>query len=172
MPTLSRTLLSGAAAGLAGSLAMDAVNALWASGSGKPICKVQHGSRPDVAEAQQKVPQRTETATEKAADALTSTVTDRDLSPREKDLGARAVHYSYGIVMGAAYGLLADGRRKPLLHGVGYGLILWAGGILAALPALGLSAPPGRYRKSHHALGILGHLAYGALLGTTYRITR
>ena len=53
--SLEGTLLAGAAAGFAGSLAMNLMSYLWGRAEGKPGSDVivQHGTRPEVAAAQE-----------------------------------------------------------------------------------------------------------------------
>ncbi|MEP6961204.1 MAG: DUF6789 family protein, partial [Acidobacteriota bacterium] len=89
------------------------------------------------------------------------------------EAGGKCVHYAFGITAGMAYGV-----GKDLIHardsrlGVPYGMLIWAGAILVGLPALRLVRAPNRYSLREHGLGILGHLAYGYVLGATYNRIR
>jgi uncharacterized membrane protein YagU involved in acid resistance len=154
-----RKLANGALAGLVGSIAMNAVSGLQAPGAQVN----QQGTRPDVAAAQEE-PARTE---EMATVQLASQVANFE-SPINRRRAGALIHYGSSTAVGAFYALLDEKARKPGL-GIGYGLLLWAGGVLVALPALHLTQKPHKYPVRHHMFGLFGHLAYGITLETVYR---
>jgi len=151
---------------------MNLVSYFWSRASGVSSRReiVQHGTRPDVAAAQQHPSSHgLDVATTKVAEDLAEPVLQRQLSQEERDTGGKLVHYSFGAGAGAIYGIAMDqlhlnGSRA----GIPFGLLVWIGGVLVALPALRLTAPPTAYTPREHALGIVGHVTYGFVLGHTY----
>ena len=83
----------------------------------------------------------------------------------EKERAADALHYAFGALLGAAYGV-ARGRWRAASRGRGaiYGAALWLGATETALPALRLSRPPADFPPSTHAMGLLAHVCYGLAL--------
>jgi len=77
-----------------------------------------------------------------------------------------AAHHGYGAAVGALYPALAG--WLPLsapLKGMAYGLAVWAGSYLGALPALGLLSSATRHPPRRTGLMIAAHLVWGAVLG-------
>lgn len=89
----------------------------------------------------------------------------RDLEPKDSNLVGQTIHYSLGVVPGAAYGILR--RDFPVLT-AGRGSLFGAGLFLMqdeGLNALtGLSARPGEYPWQAHARGLVAHAVYGLAL--------
>jgi uncharacterized membrane protein YagU involved in acid resistance len=74
------------------------------------------------------------------------------------------VHYAFGTTVGLLYGMTAalwPGAATGF--GALFGTAVWIGADEAALPALGLSAPPHEYDVSHHLYGFAAHLLYGTV---------
>lgn len=84
------------------------------------------------------------------------------------------VHWSYGVLMAAGYGMLRAGRPGfDVLGGLAFAVGLWAIGDELIVPLLGLSDAPQAYPARHHAQALAGHLAYGvATAATTQRLAR
>lgn len=79
-----------------------------------------------------------------------------------------AAHIGYGMLAGAAYGLLRERVRLPLppaAEGVGYGLLIWALSYEGWIPAMRIMPPPEEDRPGRPASMIAAHLVYGAVLG-------
>jgi hypothetical protein len=82
---------------------------------------------------------------------------------------ATLAHFAFGAGAGALFGVLHDRFEppgSPIIHGLGFGLIVWATSYLGWIPMLGIlpAAPndePGRRR-----IMFLSHLLYGAVLGS------
>jgi uncharacterized membrane protein YagU involved in acid resistance len=75
-------------------------------------------------------------------------------------------HFGYGGAVAAVFPSLA--RRLPLspmLAGVGWGLIVWAGSYLGYLPAVGLHPSATREPAGRNVLMIAAHVVWGAALG-------
>lgn len=108
--------------------------------------------------------------TEKLAGEMKAAVTRRRATRREKEVGGEVIHWTFGVVLGALYGLLAArSRRVSAGRGLAYGAAVFAGASEAALPILGLSLPPSSYAPAGHAMNLLTHLVYGATLDATTR---
>jgi CBS domain-containing protein len=89
--------------------------------------------------------------------------------PREvESLAVAAGHFAYGTAAGALYGALLR-RRRGLLSGALYGLLVWAGSYAGWLPAAGLAAPLRRRTDEHIALMVGAHVVWGSVLGMTAR---
>lgn len=90
--------------------------------------------------------------------------------PDEKTEGPLVVaaHIGYGMLAGAAFGLLwrrAGFRLPAFLGGAGYGVLLWALSYHGWIPALHIMPPPERDRPGRPASMIAAHVVYGAALG-------
>ena len=152
-PSLVVSVLAGVAGGLVGSWAMTRFHvALYGGGvtgveepqSHRPI----EGGRHD--------------PTTKAAEIAVWPVTERPLTPREKQLGGPVMHYLFGAGMGAVYGLLSSvwpGVRRGA--GVPFGVAVWAVADEVALPLLGLAHPPQAYPLRTHAEMLAAHVVFG-----------
>ena len=99
------------------------------------------------------------------------------ISHKQKKKTAPIVHYGFGAAMGALYGTLTElaphgVRRHPVLSGMEFGSVLFAGADEVAVPSLGLSAAPGETPVSSHIYALASHLIYGATAGAVRRIVR
>ncbi len=115
-----------------------------------------------------------EDATMKTADALVSAVTGgRHLSMEGKQKGGPVVHYAFGALMGALYGMGAE-YSSTVRSGFGttFGSILFAGADLWAVPALGLSGSSSNAPISSLATPFSAHIVYGATTEGVRRLVR
>ena len=115
-----------------------------------------------------------ESVTMQAADVFAShTPGGRHLSLDEKKKGGAAVHYGFGAVMGAVYGVTAE--FAPIV-GVGVGLpfatVLWASTDLVAVPGVGFAKWPKDEPASAHVTHWLAHVVYGVGMETVRRLGR
>lgn len=110
----------------------------------------------------------------KTADAVVSTVTGgRHLSREGKEKGGPIVHYTFGALMGGVYGAIAE--ELPLTttgFGTAFGVALFTGADLIAVPALNLSGSSGEQPVSSLATPFAAHLVYGAATETVRRLMR
>ena len=76
-------------------------------------------------------------------------------------------HFSYGALMGALYGLLPSQlvREHPVASGAAFGLAVWAGNYLAALPLLNLHRSARCERERRNRVMIAAHLIWGVGTG-------
>jgi uncharacterized membrane protein YagU involved in acid resistance len=80
------------------------------------------------------------------------------------------MHYTFGAVSGAAYGMLS--HFVPITRagrGALFGAALWAIADETMVPALGLSKGPAEYPLSTHVYGLASHLVYGMTTDATAR---
>lgn len=144
--SLGKEVLAGAIAGLAGSLVLKAfiVAARHAHGDTSSPSFDQSGPSHQVAEL------------------AFRGVSGRSLTPSERVVGGEVVHYTFGAVVGAIYGGLAEYQPWVLS---GYGLLFGVGVFVAAdetsMPALGLTNKPWEETAAAQAEHLLAHLAFG-----------
>ena len=142
--------------------------------------KLQHAIQTDEQNAQQQKQQEQHKndpqpdATMKTADAIVNTVTGGEhLSWEGEQRGGPIVHYTFGALMGAVYGGLAE--YSPAVRsafGTTFGSLLFAGADLLAVPALNLSGSPTDSPATSYATPLAAHLVYGATTEFVRRIVR
>jgi hypothetical protein len=114
-----------------------------------------------------------ESATVKAAEMLSHAVLRHPMSAQEKKIAGPLMHYAFGAVIGAAYGVLQS--EVPMIsRGAGtlYGTLVWAVADEVVVPALGLARPPQDYPPNVHARALAAHLVYGVALYGFDRVLR
>jgi uncharacterized membrane protein YagU involved in acid resistance len=147
------------------------------SGPGQKLQEaVQTDEQNETDRAQQKETenQPKEDATMKAADLIVEKVTGgRHLSWEEKEQGGPLVHYAFGTLMGGIYGGLAE-VAPPITAGAGtgFGIVLFAGADLFAVPALGLSQSASVEPVSKLTSPMAAHLVYGVTTDIVRRLLR
>jgi uncharacterized membrane protein YagU involved in acid resistance len=167
----------GAAAGLAAGLAATWVMTRFQHLSGK-LSEAhkkedpQHSAKRGKQESAQQKKQGDD-ATVKAADKLSRGLFHHPLSQDEKKVAGPAVHYGFGALTGAAYGVLAE-LAPEVTRGVGapFGTAVWLGADEVAVPAFGLSGPPWEHPASVHARALAAHLVYGVATEGLRRLAR
>ncbi|MBY0495830.1 MAG: DUF1440 domain-containing protein [Cyanobacteria bacterium] len=136
-------ILAGAAAGAAGSLAMNQFQRLAAVVRGgreaddATIGLPRTGRGPQPAQA---IGNASDDATVRVANATLATVGRELTEPRSKQLAGEFVHLAFGALNGALYGAAVE--INPRLRrggGVPFGLAVWALADEGIVPALGLS---------------------------------
>jgi len=175
----ARSVLAGLAAGIAETLAMDAISVAWSFGrrrifDGRERSLFHQGGRPDVERAKKlgKSSGDSESViTAKLAERIAEPILGRRLSDSERHYGGQIVHYGYGALLGAAYGL--SGQRLGAVrsgHGTLFGAATWMGGVNIALPLLKLMKPPHKHSFGEHAFSLVSHLGYGLALQSVYTL--
>lgn len=147
----------GALAGLSATVPMTAV--MWA------ICRALPAE-----EQHEMEPRRVTEGLLRKADALRLGVgRARTLGPHAARLDegerqglATLLHFAYGASAGATW-MVVDRRAfdSPLVHGALGGLVVWAGGYLGWLPALGILRPEYRRPAGRVAENVVAHLVWG-----------
>jgi putative membrane protein len=163
-------VLAGAAAGLAGTVAMTQFQNLWSKAS-----ETLNGNAEGISS---KSPSESEgeDATMKAAGTLAELARHR-LSRDEKRKAGPIVHYAFGTGMGSLYGAIMelgprDFRRHALMSGLGFGSVLFAGADEVLVPALGLSGKPSESPASSHLYALASHIVYGVTAGAVRKAVR
>ncbi len=175
-PNLAAGLCAGAISGLAASWLM----LRFIQGPGGNIqqrLKREEDHQADEAEArhrQQSAQSAPETVTMQAADVFASYAPGgRHLSRAEKERAGTVVHYAFGGLMGAVYGVAAEYTALPTLgFGSIFGTALWAGTDLVSVPAVGFAKWPTQEPAAAHLSHWLAHLVYGVSMETTRRALR
>lgn len=99
------------------------------------------------------------------ADRVARRVGRRTLSTPEKLRIQNAIHYSYGALFGAAYGVLAKAFPVATFgSGTAAGAALYAAGHATALPLLRVQEPPWRLPRAALAWELTSHLLFGMVL--------
>ncbi len=112
-------------------------------------------------------------ATMKTAAALSKSVTGHRLTKKEKAAAGPVVHYAFGSLMGAAYGVVAEGVPQAADGwGLPFGTVLWIGADEVAVPMLGLAGSPAESPVSVHASALASHLVYGLTTDFVRRAVR
>jgi hypothetical protein len=92
----------------------------------------------------------------------------RDLTASAKRAG-KVVHFVYGSLWGALYGLIQASFSVPwLLAGVIQGLVVWGIGPGWLCPMMKVLLRPKTLRPSQNALLIAGHVLYGVLVAFVF----
>ncbi|MBC7798330.1 MAG: DUF1440 domain-containing protein, partial [Pyrinomonadaceae bacterium] len=141
---LESNAFKGVVAGIIGGLV-----ASWAMGKYQTMISA-------LSENQQSPPQieanREEPANVQAAEAISTTVFDHELTKTEKDPAGEAAHYVMGATSGAIYGVMAEIiTETTIAGGLPFGAIVWFVADNIAVPALGLSKSPTKFPIQTHA---------------------
>ena len=110
-------------------------------------------------------PEPTEVLAEKAA--------GHALAETNKFIASETIHWTFGILAGAAYGALAEYYPAATSRGgVNFGMTLMALTHESALPVMGLSAAPADQNTREKTSEIATHVVYGVVAETTRRLVR
>jgi putative membrane protein len=113
-----------------------------------------------------------EDATVKVAAVVTG-LAGRQLEEAAKPMAGTLVHYAFGGLVGAAYGVAAEVvPTVTAAVGLSFGVAVWLGAHVVTVPALGLAEPPTRrpVRKEAEEFGL--HLVYGVTTELVRRLLR
>jgi putative membrane protein len=157
--TLAKSLIAGAVGGLAASYAMNQFQSLLTAVT-KELSKREGDQQSSGGED----------ATVKAAEVISEHVFHHELTGAEKKWAGSAVHYAFGTLIGAVYGVLAEtvpAARSG--HGAAFGTAVWLAADEIGVPALGLAQPPSQTPASSHVKALASHLVYGFTTDLTTR---
>jgi len=164
--SVARGLVAGAIGGLVASWLMTEFTSLWtrvAEGAESASADGRHDARDWHERSEDR------NATEMVAQRIAAAAIDRPLDRRELAVAAPAVHYGYGALMGALYGVLAELIPASAFTGAAWGTLIWIVADEIVVPAMGLSAPLDQRWAEAHAQAFAAHLVYG---GTTDLVAR
>lgn len=178
MAETNASAVKGIVAGAIGGLVASWVMNIFMADAGPKIQQI--AAKMDGSAARQQ-PSNTEPddqpkedATMKAADRVVRTVTGgRHLSMEARQKGGPIVHYAFGGLMGALYGLTAEYSTVARAgFGTAFAGALFAGADLWAVPALHLSGATGDAPVSSLATPFGAHMVYGATTEGVRRLLR
>lgn len=94
-------------------------------------------------------------------------------SPEREHLLAQTIHLSYSVSLGVGYALVQHARALPALpSGPLYGLLVYAGNIAGALPALGVISPPADMARTKVARQVMMHVVFGSATALVFERVR
>ncbi len=105
---------------------------------------------------------------ERIIDEAADTAGLEHASESERNVAATAAHLAFGASNGALFSVLRARLRPPgpsVVHGLCYGVGVWAASYKGWVPALGILPPPEQDRPGRQRVIFLAHLVYGAVLG-------
>ena len=161
--SIGKGLVSGIAAGFVGTIAMTQFQTAWGKAS-----KAIHGNGSQAQDSDQhdRTKNASEDSTMRTAGKLAH-LAGRELSHEQKVKGGPIVHYGFGTMMGALYGMGMEVApesmrvKKLPYRALGFGSALFVGADEIALPALGLAGKVTETPPSSHLYGYASHLVYG-----------
>lgn len=171
------SVIVGALAGLLGGLAASFVMNQVMAGLALATHRTEPGTDPQrakqmLADRKSRFRQIAD-PTGEVSNSAARRVLGRELTPREREASGPLVHYLFGALAGAAYGVAAEFAPKTTTgRGLGYGVAIWAFGAEVAVPALGLARKPTEIPLQAHAAMLASHAAYGVALETVRRRVR
>src|SRR5437868_42862 len=181
MPKNGLGALTGAIGGIAGVLAMTALQLLFdhlrSSKAPRPVRELsQRGGGHDIARLKVRarrshLPQRD--ATVRAAEGVASLVRARGLKPRHRHVAGVTVHYAFDAFVGAAYGWAVENNRTICAgFGLPFGAAVWLLAEEVALPLTGLSDEAAKYPLRDHFDALTAHLLFGSATELTRKSIR
>ena len=94
----------------------------------------------------------------------------KKLPPRRAELVSNIMHWAYGMLNGALYGIAAESLGQPRAwYGLPFGAGIWAVDY-AVLPAAGLYKPIQDYDHETLAKDLTAHLVYGTATAAALRL--
>lgn len=93
-----------------------------------------------------------------------------EIPPEKAGVLNNTVHWSYGMLWGAVYGILAgSAKRARPAYGLLLGTLVW-GAAYVALPLAKLYEPMWKYEMPTLTKDLSAHLAYGLATSTAFRV--
>ncbi|WP_157466617.1 DUF1440 domain-containing protein [Edaphobacter aggregans] len=169
-PNVLRGLATGITAGIAATLIMDQFQKISTAGQKaveKQIRLASHESAEAIERDQQQkeqLAQQQEDSTEIVARKIAE-IAGKQLPPEEKKRAGQAVHYAFGTLMGAVYGVTAELVPEVTTGGgTAYGTLLFLAAHEVAVPAFQLSPAPTDTPPRDHLQHWAAHVVYGGSL--------
>lgn len=169
-PNVFRGVVTGITAGLAATLLMDQFQKLSSTSkkaAQKQLRLAHHESEEAIDRDQRQQAEQVaqqEGSTEKVARKIAEAA-GKKLPPDQKKKAGQAVHYAFGTLMGAVYGVAAELVPEVTTGGgTAYGTLLFLAADEVAVPAFQLSPPPTETRTTDHLQYWAAHVVYGGSL--------
>lgn len=177
--SIPRGILSGLVAGTVATIAMDQFMKLFGAGQRavERVQKMAEGkSSWEIANEQAQKEQQAveqEDSTEKVAGKLAEAVHHPIIARDDRKRAGRAVHYTFGTLMGAVYGVASEALPETAAGGgLAFGTLLFLCAHEIAVPALRLGAPPSETAAMDHLEHWAAHVVYGGTLELTRSLVR
>lgn len=169
-PNVIRGLATGITAGIAATLIMDQFQKLSTAShkaAEKQMRLAHHESEETIeSDPQQKEKEaaQQEDSTEKVARKIAHAA-GKELQEEERKRAGQAVHYAFGTLMGAVYGVSAELVPEVTTGGgTAYGTLLFLAAHEVAVPTFQLSASPKEMPAADHLQHWAAHVVYGGSL--------
>ena len=95
------------------------------------------------------------------------------LPTKEKKIASESIHWGFGALAGAAYGVAAElYPQVTAKNGITFGLALMGMAHEGALPALGLGASPENQQPREQRSEMVTHVVYGVVAEIVRKIVR
>jgi hypothetical protein len=165
-PSPLGSLVFGALAGAAGSLVQN----LFFKATAKAAPKPPEGAF-EPPEAEQRGEQPTETVARRVVEDLAAR---GPVDDETKKRGNAVVHYTFGSLWGAAYGLARESipALETVPGALAWSTLVWAVSDNLILPTFRLGAWPQSYPLKNHVYALGAHVAYGVAVCNVYRLLR
>ncbi len=163
-----KSMAAGAIGGLVASVAMNQFQAA-VSAVGESVARKER-QRKGLTEPAKDEQHTGDDATIRAANAVSTTILNRELADDEKKWAGPLVHYGLGTALGAFYGACASALPVNARTAMGYGAAVWIGADEIAVPLAGLSGPPTATPLSGHLNALASHLVYGTVTHLTRKL--
>ena len=177
-PNVLRGLATGITAGIAATLIMDQFQKISTAGQ-KATEKQLRLANHESAEAIERDQQQEEHQAEQQEDSTEivarkiAHVAGKELASEEKKKAGQAVHYAFGTLMGAVYGVATELVPEVTTGGgTAYGTLLFLIADEVAVPAFQLSPPPREGPPRDHLQHWAAHVVYGGSLELVRSIMR
>lgn len=97
-------------------------------------------------------------------EVLAEKIAGHELAPATKKAAGEAIHWSFGLAAGAAYGAAAEYfPAATAKEGASFGLVLMGLTHESALPAMGLDAPAEEQSTREHTSEAASHILFGVV---------
>ena len=157
-----KSLLAGAAGGLAGGWVMSQFSRWW----NRTLPPLRTNT---IRSSCLYSPQEWDSIS-RSAERLAAPFVNRKLSAHETRIGSAIVHYAVGGAAGALYGTAAHWNPSVAkFRGVGFGIAMWLVAGKLIMPALGLTGKPSTYSRLAQANALGEHLVYAFTVNLVYR---
>lgn len=169
-PNVFRGVVTGVAAGLAATLIMDQFQKLSSAGqkAAEKQFRLAHHESQEAIERDQKQKEEQAAQHEDSTETVARRIAEaagKDLPQPDKKKAGQAVHYAFGTLMGAIYGVSAELVPEVTTGGgTAYGTLLFLGAHEVAVPAFQLSPAPTQTAATDHLQHWAAHVVYGGSL--------
>jgi putative membrane protein len=169
---LWKGVLAGAVAGLAATAVMTAFQLGWSKGK-EELQHLRTRNKDEEKQSSGQGSEESESSTVKVAESVSNRVRGRGLQQSEKEPASYIVHFTFGTLMGAIYGISTEYLPIANLgHGLLHGIALWGGADALGLPAFGFSSPVTERSAGELTYEILAHAVYGVSSESARRLVR